>query len=106
MATSTNTLDKLLQLESLYRDGYQSAVVDQAVEKLIALEHAQAQRELGTIEVSLSTFEQKYRMSSPDFYHRFQGGDLGDEADFFEWSALYGMAEALRQRLQTLEIAA
>jgi hypothetical protein len=105
MTTSTTTLDKLHQLESLYRHGYQSPVVDRALEKIIALEHAQALQELRVIEVSLSTFEQKYRLSSPEFYHRFQSGALGDEPDFFEWSALYDMAEALRQRLQTLVIA-
>lgn len=106
MTTSITTLDKLHQLESLYRHGYQSAVVDRAVEKIIALEHAQALRELRTIEDDLAKFEQEYSMSSPDFYQRFQSGDLGDDADFFEWSALYGMAETLQQRLQTLGIAA
>lgn len=106
MTTLINTLDKLHQLESFYRHGYQSEVVDRALEKIIALEHAQALRELRTIEVSLTQFEQEYRMSSPDFYHRLQSGDLGDETDFFEWSALCGMAASLRQRLQTLGIEA
>jgi hypothetical protein len=106
MTALTNTLDKLHQLESLYRHGYQSAVVDQTLDKIIALEHAQALQELRTIEESLTKFEQEYRMASPDFFNRFQSGDLGDAVDYFEWSALYGMAETLRQRLQTLEIAA
>ena len=57
MTTLINTLDKLHQLESFYRHGYQSEVVDRALEKIIALEHAQALRELRTIEVSLTQFE-------------------------------------------------
>lgn len=33
-------------------------------------------------------FEDKYKLSSDDFYKRFQDGKMGDEQDFFEWKAL------------------
>ena len=102
MTTAINTLGTLRPLESLYRHGYRSEVVDGALEKIVSLERAQALQELSTIEASLKTFEDAYKMSSCDFHRRFHAGELGDEADFFEWSALYGMAESLRQRLQTL----
>ena len=39
----------------------------------------------------LERFEEKYQMSSTDFYQRFQAGKLGDSADFFEWSTYYEM---------------
>lgn len=77
-------------------------VVDRALEKIVSLERAQALQEVSTIEAGMKAIEDAYRMSSCDFYRRFQAGELGDEADFFEWSALYGMGESLRQRLQTL----
>lgn len=106
MSTQTSTLDKLHRLESLYRQGYQSDVVDRALAKIIALEQVQTGQELSVIKARLEAFEQEYQMSSADFHQRFHAGELGDAADFFEWSAFYDMAQSLCQRLQTLEIEA
>lgn len=36
-------------------------------------------------------YEQKYQMPSNQFYQRFQSGELGDSADFFEWSTYIEM---------------
>ncbi len=33
-------------------------------------------------------FEEKYKLSSDDFYRLFQEGKMNDEQDFFEWKAL------------------
>ncbi|MBI2470022.1 MAG: hypothetical protein HYV59_02090 [Planctomycetes bacterium] len=33
-------------------------------------------------------FENKYNLSSDEFYKLFQEGRMGDEEDFFEWKAL------------------
>ncbi len=39
-------------------------------------------------------FENKYNLSSDEFYKLFQEGKMGDEEDFFEWKALIeGMKE-------------
>lgn len=38
---------------------------------------------------ALVTYEQRYQMSSADFYARSQRGDLGDAADFVEWAGDY-----------------
>ncbi|MEI7869548.1 MAG: hypothetical protein WCI11_16790 [Candidatus Methylumidiphilus sp.] len=104
MSTQVSTLDKLHRLESLYRQGYQSDVVDRTLDKVIELENAQTRQELNSIKVRLEELEQKYQMTSANFQHRFREGELGDEADFFEWSAFYDMAQNLHQRLQLLEI--
>ena len=45
-------------------------------------------------------------MSSTQFQQRFHAGQLGDDADFFEWSAFHDMAKNLRQRLAMLELEA
>lgn len=108
MSTQANgltnqTLIKLRHLESLYCQGYQSDVVDQTLDKIIAMENAQARQELSDLETSLAAFEQQYQMSSTQFKQRFHAGELGDDADFFEWSALNDMAKSLRQRLKVLE---
>jgi hypothetical protein len=103
MSTQNSTLDRLQRLEAIYRQGYQSDTVDQTVEKIIALEDAQARRELNAIKARLDTFEKEYRMSSAEFARRFYAGELGDGAEFFEWSAFYDMAQSLLERLQLLE---
>jgi hypothetical protein len=99
----TSILDKLYLLESLYRCGYQSDIVDRTLDKIIALENIQTRQELRTMEIKLQAFEQKFQMSSAEFHQRFTAGELGDAIDFFEWSAYYNMGQNLRQRLQTLE---
>ncbi len=103
MSTQANTLTngtitKLRRLESLYCQGYQSDVVDRTLDKIIMPERAQARRELSELEVSLAVFEQQYQMSSAQFQQRFHTGQLGDDADFFEWSALHNMAKNLCQQ--------
>jgi hypothetical protein len=103
MILPTNTLDQLKKLEFLYHQGYQSDVVDLAVGKIIALESEHARQELDDLVARLIVFEQKYQMQSKDFYTLFHAGKLGDDADYFEWSALHDMAEALHERLQSLE---
>ncbi len=103
MSTQTSTLDKLHLLESLYRQGYQSDVVDLTLDKILSMENAQMRQELNLIEVHLLAFEKQYLMFSADFYRRFREGELGDGADFFEWSAYYDMAQSLSQRMKTMD---
>lgn len=43
----------------------------------------------------LADFEKQYAMESVDFYEQFEHGDLGDAADFVEWSATYEMLKNL-----------
>ena len=102
MSIKITTLDKLSVLESLYRRGYQSDVIDMTIDKVIALERERAQRELMEFAAHLRDFERQYKMESADFYRRFQQGELGDAADFFEWSALYTMHQSTLERLESL----
>lgn len=45
-------------------------------------------------------FENKYTLSSDDFYKLFQEGKMGDEEDFFEWKALI---EGIKEWARTKE---
>lgn len=103
MTVQTNTLDKIQMLESLFRQGYRSDYVDQTLDKIISLERTRARQELAELQIILEAFEEEYQMSSVDFYSQLQAGKLGDDADFFEWSAVYDMAQSLITRLGKLE---
>jgi hypothetical protein len=106
MTTSQQTLLKIQSLEQLYRTGYHSNTVDTTIDKLISIEQTHAQQELARLEVTLHRFEEEYKRSSGDFYRQFQAGELGDDADFFEWSAFYQMWLSIQKQLNLLKTAA
>ena len=102
MTMQVSTLTKLKKIESLYHQGYQSDIIDQTVDKIIVFERANTHRELKNLQADISNFEKEYQMNSEDFYTRFHAGKMGDQADFFEWSALYDMEKSLDKRLENL----
>lgn len=102
MTVKTQTVGRLQSLLELYRGGYQSQVVDQAVSKLISLEVSQCRAELQRLTARLTTYEQQYAMTSQEFYQRFRSGELGDEMDFVEWSVFWDMYQATQKRLDGL----
>ncbi len=102
MEASVGTLEKLQILESLCRSGYQSDVIQRTIDKLIALEQDRVRRELSKLRARLQAFEAQYEMSSDDFYKRYEQGELGDAADFMEWSSFYDMAQSVEQHLKRL----
>ncbi len=102
MATNEKTLDRLGRLETFYRRGYRSDVIDRSLDKIIALERADAEREEANLRERLQAFEAQYQMASPAFYQRFRAGELGDAMDYVEWSVFYEMWQAARERLEVL----
>jgi len=103
MAMQTDTLGRQLQiLEAVYQKGYRPDMANLVLGKLIELERDNAQRDLAEFKILLQSFETHYRMSSDDFFHRFHKGELGDDADFFEWSATYDMYQSVCRRLSKL----
>ena len=105
MATNDQTLERLQYLETLYRQGYRSEVIDRALDKILALERAAARREYADLRERLQAFEARYQMSSEDFYRRFRDGAMGDTMDVVEWSVFCEMWESVRARLAMLEAA-
>ena len=102
MEGAIRTLDKLQSLEQLYRQGFQSEVIDRAVDKLLATETEQALTERRDLEARLSAYERQFNLSSEEFYRRFRAGELGDGIDFVEWSVFYEMYRAILERLEVL----
>ncbi|MEA5620416.1 hypothetical protein VB711_21595 [Cronbergia sp. UHCC 0137] len=58
------------------------------------------QQQINELENDLQVFEQKYQLSSNDFYRQFKTGELGDDVDFVEWSVFYQMWSDLHLRLR------
>jgi hypothetical protein len=55
---------------------------------------------------SLVVFEQRYRVSSPDFYARYQKGEMGDSAEFVEWAGDYQQYLQLKEEVEEKLVAA
>lgn len=49
---------------------------------------------------SLVNYEQKYQMSSDEFYMRYLSGEMEDSKDFVEWAGDYQHYIALKQELE------
>jgi len=87
-----NTLQRLRLLETLYEGGYQDEVVDRAVEKLLTHQIQKDQAQLVELQTELVKFEEQFGMDSDQFEAKYQCGEMGDDADVFEWHTLYRMA--------------
>jgi len=99
----THTLAKIQSLAQLYQTGYRSPIVDATIEKLVAMEHTRLEQEVASLAERLRFFEERYQLASGDFYRRFQAGEIGDDADLFEWSAFYHMWLSARAQLTSLD---
>jgi len=70
------------------------------LDKLIRCLVDDERRRLAPLDENLKQFEQRYRMNTEDFQRRFNGGELGDDQDFFEWDAIADMAARLKTKLR------
>ncbi|MEW6754548.1 MAG: hypothetical protein AB1505_26730 [Candidatus Latescibacterota bacterium] len=50
---------------------------------------------------SLAAFEQRFGLSTAEFYARYQVGALGDDRDIMEWAADYQHYQALKAQLES-----
>jgi len=103
MAISRQTLTRIQSLARLYQTGYRSNTVDATIEKLVNMERSRLQAELDSLSVHLRAFEQQYHLFSEEFHRKFQAGEMGDDADMFEWDAFYLMWLSAREKLEALQ---
>ena len=102
METHTVTAERLHALAKLYEQGPVSDLMDRTVEKLLRHEADECQAQLRQLQDDLDEFEQKYQLSSTEFYQQFQAGQIGDAMDYVEWSSLVQMTDNLTKRLRLL----
>jgi carbohydrate-binding DOMON domain-containing protein len=58
---------------------------------MINYQLAKYRNHIDQINRELEKFEASYKMSSQQFYKKFEAGELGDDEDFFEWNSLLKM---------------
>lgn len=97
-----NTLQRLRLLETLYQNGYQDEVVDRTVEKLFTQQIQKDESQLRQLQSELVEYEKQFGLTSDQFEAKYQRGEMGDDADIFEWHTLYKMVQRLQTNLQLL----
>lgn len=102
MAVNISTLDKLHRIEAFYRQGFHSELIESALDKLLEQEAARAERATVELQQRLRAFEQQYQFTTEEFYRQYEAGQLGDSADFMEWSSFYDMWRSSQQYLDWL----
>ena len=54
-------------------------------------------------QAKLDHFEDKYNLTSDDFFEKFNNGELGDNEDFFEWFAYINYYREWKQSWEILQ---
>jgi hypothetical protein len=70
---------------------------------IIAYQIFELQKGIPNLRLDMKQFEEKYRMSTEEFYRRFEQGISGDSEDFIVWSGIYEMFRENEQRLRELK---
>lgn len=101
----TTVLEKVRRLEQYIetRVGYADRVLESTLDKILQREHDQLQSQIARLRDQLAVFEDRYGLTTSEFYERFERGEIGDDADFFEWSATLEMVQDLQSDLELLE---
>lgn len=97
-----DTLQKIRVLQETYPNEEE---FDQILGKLLDAALGQHQLRRERYERDLREFEQRYGLTSAEFYRRFENGEMGDLADYFEWASLYELYEDLQAKIRRLETA-
>jgi hypothetical protein len=77
--------------------------LESSLNKLIGFQVQKYRTNIKQIRHELNRFETEYKMSSEVFFKKFEAGEIGDDADYFEWAALYENILLYSERIRTLE---
>jgi len=72
-------------------------------QNIIAYQIAELKRGILNLRLDLMGFEEKYQLSTPDFYREFSHGKTDDREDYMVWAGLYEMLNKNEERLQELK---
>jgi len=101
--SQTQTEKELNKLTKLVKSGQLSDSLARNIHKLVGIEINQLEIDLAATEKDLSEFERQYKMSTADFFKKWQLGKTDDRMDYVEWASLAQMAGNFRKRLELLK---
>jgi hypothetical protein len=72
-------------------------------QNVIAYQVVELKRGILNLKLDMKACEEKYKMTSADFYKRFSQGKLDDREDYILWAGLCEMLEKDEKQLRGLE---
>ena len=91
------TEQKLIRIMEHYSDK------ETFFQEIIRYQVDELKNSIHNIEVDLRELEQKYDLSSEEFYRRFTNGELGDAEEYILWSGIYEMQLENKKKLTELK---
>ncbi len=76
---------------------------EQFFQDIIRYQVDELKNSIHNIEIELRELEQKYSLSSKEFYLKFTNGELGDEEEYILWSGIYEMQLENKKKLIELK---
>ena len=78
-------------------------ITHMATEYAKAINSQLVKRELKQVKNSLADFEKRHKMSSDEFFEKFNAGKLGDDREYIKWYAYKDTFNKLMGRLKEIE---
>ena len=99
------TIDKAERLTHYLKAQHRKsdAVIDPVLDKLLDQERQSLLKQRAELRSELDQFERQYGLDSSEFCAKFERGEMGDDIDFFDWSATWRMYQSTLVALETLE---
>lgn len=80
-----------------------SVATGQLLDKVIDFLVEKDRKKLSGFHKKLAAFEQQYGMSTAEFQHRFDSGELGDAPEWFDWDGYATLSASLEAMLAAVE---
>ncbi|VVB88839.1 Uncharacterised protein [uncultured archaeon] len=82
---------------------FEKKYIESTLNKMLKVELGMIKRELKQVKNSLTVFEKRHKMSSDEFYEKFNAGKLGDDREYIKWYAYKDTFDKLIERSKEIE---
>ncbi len=82
---------------------FEKKYIESTINKMFKVELGMVKRELKKITDTLTDLEKRHKMSSDEFYEKFNAGKLGDDREYIKWYAYKDTFNKLMDRLKEIE---
>ena len=72
------------------------------VKNIFEYQVSELKKEILNIQLDLRAFEKKYKLSTEEFYKKFNNAELGDDTDYMIWAGIYEMFKRSEKKLEDL----
>ena len=92
------TIDKAERLTHYLKVQHRKsdALIDPVLDKLLDQERQALLNRRNELRAELDQFEAQFEIESSDFYGKFERGEMGDDMDYFDWSATWRMYQSTK----------